>query len=195
MVWGIHTQESMTLRNRIAITFAPVELHPCWPSYLWRRYCTLLTQGIHLQRIFNRLEERFELLPGRFGKDELNQQNVEGSAERHLRTFATRTGIFAHWGRDSAGSFTRISGCQHAGSIGEIRRGKTYGITPTNFPLPGIRYEDNPGHICSIVAQDSYKQRKLTNLLRILMLFILGCPAVFLLGRWYAWHLLPIGTR
>ncbi|MCO6479003.1 MAG: HAMP domain-containing histidine kinase [Phaeodactylibacter sp.] len=183
----------MTLRNRIAITFALFNFALLAIIFMLLFF---LTRRYTHNEFFTRLEERAQVASQAFlEKDELNQQIFEGVRMRHLRTLPQEQEFFYSLAEgnklpEPLPEFLDTSILFQVGKGEEIRY--HYG----KLSVVGIRYEDNQGVFAVVVvAQDLYGQRKLSNLLK-LMLFILGAAlvVVFLLGRWYAWHiLLPIG--
>ena len=183
----------MTLRNRIAITFTLLNFTLLAIIFVALYF---LTRQYTYNEFFNRLEERAQIAAQAFlEKDELNQQIFEEVRKRHLRTLPLEQEFFCALG-DDISLPQDLPEFLDTSILAEIRRGEDIRYHSGQLSVVGIRYEDNQGIFAAIVAaQDLYGQRKLTNLLN-LMLFILGAAllAVFLLGRWYAWHiLLPIG--
>ncbi|MCB0559351.1 MAG: HAMP domain-containing protein [Lewinellaceae bacterium] len=183
----------MTLRNRIAITFTLLNF-----TLLAIIFVTLyfLTRQYTFNEFFNRLEERAQIAAQAFlEKDELNQQIFEEVRRRHLRTLQQEQEFLYDLSAGAPVPDT-LPAFLDATTLARIRVGEDIRYHYGQLSVVGIRYEDNQGIFAAVVAaQDLYGQRKLTNLLK-LMLFILGTAllAVFLLGRWYAWHiLLPIG--
>lgn len=193
MVWDTYSKKAMTLRNRIAITFALLNFALLAIIFM---VLYLLTRQYTYNEFFNRLEERAQIAAQAFlEKDELNQQIFEEVRRRHLRTLPQEQEFFYALGEEDLLP-EALPEFLDASILGRIGEGEEVRYHYGQLSVAGIRYEDNQGIFATIVvAQDLYGQRKLINLLR-LMLFILGAAllAVFLLGRWYAWHiLLPIG--
>jgi len=183
----------MTLRNRIAITFAAANFALLAVIFMLLYF---LTRQYTYSEFFTRLEERAKVAAQVFlERDELNQQIFEQLRKSHQRTLPQEQEFFFLLSgenplRGIMPEFLDTSILAHIREEGEISF--HYG----NLSVVGIRYEDNQGVFAAIIAaQDLFGQRKLTNLLQ-LMFLILGITllVVFLLGRWYAWHmLLPIG--
>lgn len=183
----------MTLRNRIAITFALFNFALLTSIFM---LLFLLTRQYTHNEFFTRLEERAQVASQAFlEKDELNQPIFEEVRKRHLRTLPQEQEFFysLRGGLPAPGALPVFLDTAVLRDIGE---GEEVRYHYGKLSVVGMRYEDNQGVFAVIVAaQDLYGQRKLSNLLK-LMLAILGAAllVVFMLGRWYAWHiLLPIG--
>ena len=183
----------MTLRNRIALTFMLANFAVL---VLVLVLLYILTRQYTHKEFFNRLEDRAHIAAqALLEKDELAHQLIEEINRRHSRTLPQEKEYF--FLLDSLQkivantpeyiSMGLLKTIDRDGIV-EFRSGKLSGV--------GIRYEDNQGvYAAIVVAQDLYGQRKLQNLLRLMLLFlVLSLAGVFFLGRWYAWHILqPIG--
>lgn len=183
----------MTLRNRIAITFTLVNFALLALIFMLLYF---LNRQYTYSDFFNRLEERAKVAAQVIlERDELDQYFFDEVRRRHLRTLPQEQEFFFSLSRpfppdESLPEFLDST------ILASIDEGEEVQYHFNNLSVVGIRYVDNQGVFATIVAaQDLYGQRKLQNLMK-LMLLILGAAllAVFLLGRWYAWHmLLPIG--
>ncbi|MCB0550638.1 MAG: HAMP domain-containing histidine kinase [Phaeodactylibacter sp.] len=183
----------MTLRNRIASTFALFSFTLLAIIFLLLYF---LTRRYTHNEFFIRLEERAQVAAQAFlEKDELNQPIFEEVRRRHLRTLPQEEEFFyaLDQGKDSPSPLPEFL---NINVLNQVRQGEEVRYHYGKISVVGIRYEDNQGVFAAIVAaQDLYGQRKLSNLMK-LMAVLLGVAllVVFLLGRWYAWHiLLPIG--
>ncbi|MCB0585341.1 MAG: HAMP domain-containing histidine kinase [Phaeodactylibacter sp.] len=183
----------MTLRNRIAITFALVNFTLLAIIFIFLYF---LTRRYTHNEFFTRLEERAQVAAQAFlEKDELNQQIFEDVRRRHLRTLYQEQEFFYSLD-DSTLTAKALPEFLDTSILSRVREGEEVRYQYSQLSVVGMRYVDNQGIFAAVVAaQDIYGQRKLRNLLK-LMLGTLGIAllVVFLLGRWYAWHiLLPIG--
>lgn len=184
----------MTLRNRIALTFTLANF-AILTVVLVLLY--ILNRQYTHREFFDRLEDRAHIAAkASLEKEELGPQLLEEINRRHSRTLPQEQEFFFLLDSlqkivDNTPEYISMELLQQIGRQGlvEFSHGKLLSGV-------GIRYDDDKGvYAVVVVAQDLYGQRKLQNLLRLMLLFlVLSLAGVFLLSRWYAYHILqPIG--
>jgi len=185
----------MTLRNRIALIFTLLNLALLILIFM---ALYLLTKRYTYTEFFERLEDRAALATqALLEKDELEPQKLADLSRRRLRTLIKEQEFIINL--DSIGFMAgmelppRINGKLLDGIYQD---GTKHFVLEDNMLGVGVLYQGKQGTYAVIVtAEDFYGQRKLNNLLKLMSLFlVLSIAIVFLLGRWYSWHILkPIG--
>lgn len=183
----------MTLRNRIALTFTLANFAVLTLVLV---LLFVLTRQYTHKEFFTRLEDRAHIAAqALLEKDELAHQLIEEINRRHSRTLPQEKEYFFLLDSlqkivDNTPEYISMDLLKQIDREGQVEfmSGKLSGV--------GIRYTDNQGvYAAIVVAQDLYGQRKLQNLLRLMLVFlVLSLAGVFFLGWWYAFHILqPIG--
>jgi signal transduction histidine kinase len=185
----------MTLRNRIALIFALLNLALFILIFV---SLYVLTRRYTHTEFFDRLEDRANLaVQVLLEKDEIEPQKLADASRRRLRTLIQEQEFVINL--DSIAYLDAMSLPDYIDRLllEEIfHDGSEHFVLKRNILGVGLLYEGKQGTYAVIVtAEDFYGQRKLNNLLKLMSLFlVLSIAIVFLLGSWYSWHILkPIG--